>query len=186
MLGSQTNVVTRTSDAHLHILGDLNFKIALRIFRFGLPSVELFKSLDESINALYIFLHFDQHLLPQRNDTANLETCSYLNLINPRLTIAITRCSAPPSLQPSKKCGRRTRWDGGESSEQRLARALLLLARFGKKDKAEEVVPDISQETLAEMVGTTRSRVNCFMNKFRKLGFIDYNDRLRVHIVIRF
>jgi CRP/FNR family transcriptional regulator, cyclic AMP receptor protein len=67
------------------------------------------------------------------------------------------------------------------SSEQRLARALLLLARFGKKDKAEEVVPDISQETLAEMVGTTRSRVNFFMNKFRKLGFIDYNGSLRVH-----
>jgi CRP/FNR family cyclic AMP-dependent transcriptional regulator len=67
------------------------------------------------------------------------------------------------------------------SSEKRLARALLLLARFGKKDMPEEVIPDISQETLAEMIGTTRSRVNFFMNKFRKLGFIDYNDRLRVH-----
>jgi CRP/FNR family transcriptional regulator, cyclic AMP receptor protein len=67
------------------------------------------------------------------------------------------------------------------SSEKRLARALLLLARFGKKDKPEEVVPDVSQETLAEMIGTTRSRVNFFMNKFRRLGFIDYNDRLRVH-----
>ncbi len=67
------------------------------------------------------------------------------------------------------------------SSEKRLARALLLLARFGKKDRPEEVVPDISQETLAEMIGTTRPRVNFFMNKFRRLGFIDYNDRLRVH-----
>ena len=67
------------------------------------------------------------------------------------------------------------------SSEKRLARALLLLARFGKKDEPEEVIPDISQETLAEMIGTTRSRMNFFMNKFRKLGFIDYNDRLRVH-----
>jgi CRP/FNR family transcriptional regulator, cyclic AMP receptor protein len=66
------------------------------------------------------------------------------------------------------------------SSEQRLARTLLLLSRFGKKDRPEEVIPDISQETLAEMIGTTRSRVNFFMNKFRKLGFIDYNDRLRV------
>jgi CRP/FNR family cyclic AMP-dependent transcriptional regulator len=64
------------------------------------------------------------------------------------------------------------------SSEKRLA---LLLARFGKKDRPEEVVPDISQETLAEMIGTTRPRVNFFMNKFRRLGFIDYNDRLRVH-----
>jgi len=67
------------------------------------------------------------------------------------------------------------------SSERRLARALLLLARFGKKDRPEEVIPDVSQETLAEMIGTTRSRVNFFMNKFRRLGFIDYNDRLRVH-----
>jgi CRP/FNR family transcriptional regulator, cyclic AMP receptor protein len=67
------------------------------------------------------------------------------------------------------------------SSEKRLARALLLLASFGKKDRPEEVIPDVSQETLAEMIGTTRSRVNFFMNKFRKLGFIDYNDRLRVY-----
>jgi len=67
------------------------------------------------------------------------------------------------------------------SSERRLARALLLLARFGKKDRPEEVIPDVSQETLAEMIGTTRSRVNFFMNKFRKLGFIDYNGKLRVN-----
>ncbi len=67
------------------------------------------------------------------------------------------------------------------SSEKRLARALLILARFGKKGKPEEVIPQISQETLAEMVGTTRSRVNFFMNKFRKLGFIDYNGGLQVH-----
>jgi CRP/FNR family transcriptional regulator, cyclic AMP receptor protein len=61
------------------------------------------------------------------------------------------------------------------SSEKRLARTLLLLARFGKQDKPEPVVPKISQEMLAEMIGTTRSRVNFFMNKFRKLGFIKYN-----------
>jgi CRP/FNR family cyclic AMP-dependent transcriptional regulator len=67
------------------------------------------------------------------------------------------------------------------SSEKRLARALLLLAHFGKQDSPEEVTPDVSQETLAEMIGTTRSRVNFFMNKFRKLGFIDYNGGLRVH-----
>ena len=66
-------------------------------------------------------------------------------------------------------------------SEKRLARALLLLAHFGKKDSPEEITPDVSQETLAEMIGTTRSRVNFFMNKFRKLGFIDYNGGLRVH-----
>ena len=61
------------------------------------------------------------------------------------------------------------------SSEKRLARTLLLLARYGKEDKAKRVLPKLSQETLAEMVGTTRSRVNFFMNKFRKLGLIEYN-----------
>jgi CRP/FNR family transcriptional regulator, cyclic AMP receptor protein len=69
------------------------------------------------------------------------------------------------------------------SSEKRLARMLLLLAHFGKEGKAEVLVPKISQETLAEMVGTTRSRVSFFMNRFRKLGFIDYDggSGLQVH-----
>jgi len=67
------------------------------------------------------------------------------------------------------------------SSEKRLARILLLLANFGKEGRPEPVPTKISQETLAEMVGTTRSRVSQFMNKFRKLGFIDYNGHLQVH-----
>jgi CRP/FNR family cyclic AMP-dependent transcriptional regulator len=67
------------------------------------------------------------------------------------------------------------------SSEKRLARILLLLAQFGKESKPETVVPKISQEVLAEMIGTTRSRVNFFMNRFRKLGFIEYNGEIRVH-----
>jgi CRP/FNR family cyclic AMP-dependent transcriptional regulator len=67
------------------------------------------------------------------------------------------------------------------SAEKRLARVLLLLAHFGKDDKPEPVIAKISQETLAEMIGTTRSRVSFFMNKFRKLGFIDYNGELHVH-----
>ena len=67
------------------------------------------------------------------------------------------------------------------SSEKRLARVLLLLAHFGKDGKEELVIPKVSQETLAEMIGTTRSRVSFFLNKFRKLGFIDYNGELRVH-----
>jgi CRP-like cAMP-binding protein len=67
------------------------------------------------------------------------------------------------------------------SSEKRLARALLLLSRVGKEAKSETVIPRVSQETLAEMVGTTRSRVNFFMNKFRKLGFIDYDGGLEVN-----
>jgi len=67
------------------------------------------------------------------------------------------------------------------SSEKRLARILLLLAHFGKEGKPENVIPKISQEVLAEMIGTTRSRVNFFMNRFRKLGFIEYNGDLEVH-----
>jgi CRP-like cAMP-binding protein len=67
------------------------------------------------------------------------------------------------------------------SSEKRLARVLLLLAHFGKEGKPETVIAKISQETLAEMIGTTRSRVSFFMNKFRKLGFIAYNGELHVH-----
>ena len=67
------------------------------------------------------------------------------------------------------------------SSEQRLARTLLLLAHYGKEGTSEPIVPEINQETLAGMVGTTRSRVNFFLNKFKKLGFIDYEDGMRVH-----
>jgi CRP/FNR family transcriptional regulator, cyclic AMP receptor protein len=67
------------------------------------------------------------------------------------------------------------------SSEKRLARTLLLLARYGKEDKPQGLLPKVSQEMLAEMVGTTRSRVNFFMNKFRKLGFIRYNGGLQIN-----
>jgi CRP/FNR family transcriptional regulator, cyclic AMP receptor protein len=67
------------------------------------------------------------------------------------------------------------------SSEKRLARVLLLLAEFGKPGEPESLIPEITQETLAEMIGTTRSRVSFFMNRFRKLGFIEYNGRIHVH-----
>ena len=67
------------------------------------------------------------------------------------------------------------------SSEKRLARTLLLLARYGEPEASHRTLPRVSQETLAEMVGTTRSRVNFFMNKFRKLGFIEYNGGLKIH-----
>ena len=67
------------------------------------------------------------------------------------------------------------------SSEKRLARVLLLMAEFGQAGEPETLIPKISQETLAEMIGTTRSRVSFFMNRFRKLGFIDYNGRIQVH-----
>jgi len=67
------------------------------------------------------------------------------------------------------------------STEKRLARTLLLLARFGEHGKPDKIIPQMSQETLAEIIGTTRSRVNFFMNKFRKLGFIQYNGEIHVH-----
>jgi CRP/FNR family transcriptional regulator, cyclic AMP receptor protein len=67
------------------------------------------------------------------------------------------------------------------SSEKRLARILLLMAEFGKPGEPETLIPQVTQETLAEMIGTTRSRVSFFMNRFRKLGFIEYNGRIRVH-----
>lgn len=67
------------------------------------------------------------------------------------------------------------------SSEKRLARILLLMAEFGKPGEPETLIPPITQETLADMIGTTRSRVSFFMNRFRKLGFIEYNGRIRVH-----
>jgi CRP/FNR family cyclic AMP-dependent transcriptional regulator len=67
------------------------------------------------------------------------------------------------------------------SSEKRLARTLLLLARYGAQEQPQKVIPNVSQETLAEMIGTTRSRVNFFMNKFRKLGFIQYDGEIHVN-----
>ena len=67
------------------------------------------------------------------------------------------------------------------SSEKRLARILLLMANFGKEGRPEPIIAKISQETLAEMIGTTRSRVSFFMNKFRELGLIDYNGSIEVH-----
>ena len=70
------------------------------------------------------------------------------------------------------------------SSEKRLARTLLLLARYGMADKPQAILPKLSQEMLADMIGTTRSRVNFFMNKFRKLGFIEYNGGLKIHTAL--
>ncbi|MGB7847380.1 MAG: Crp/Fnr family transcriptional regulator [Candidatus Acidiferrum sp.] len=67
------------------------------------------------------------------------------------------------------------------SSEKRLARTLLLLARYGKQEQPDGILPKVSQETLASMIGTTRSRVNFFMNKFRKMGFIEYNGKIKVN-----
>jgi Crp-like helix-turn-helix domain len=83
--------------------------------------------------------------------------------------------TCPPGLQTTSRGKKRN------SSEKRLARALLLLANFGKEGRPEPIIAKVSQETLAEMIGTTRSRVSFFMNKFRQLGFIEYNGNLEIH-----
>jgi CRP-like cAMP-binding protein len=95
-----------------------------------------------------------------------------------------SRTNAAVSPERISAEGGNVRWPRHElfnCSEKRLARTLLLLARYGEPDVSHPTLPKVSQEVLAEMVGTTRSRVNVFMNKFRKLGFIDYNGGLKVN-----
>jgi CRP-like cAMP-binding protein len=97
-------------------------------------------------------------------------TLAGLYQLNPLKEECLTQCRTP------------IRFDQlFNSSEKRLARALLLLANFGKDGRPEPIIATVSQETLAEMIGTTRSRVSYFMNKFRKLGLIDYNGRIEIH-----
>ncbi len=113
--------------------------------------------------------------------------CSLLRIEKKAMMGAIHREHEISDLFVAYLLGRNIRYEADlvdqlfNSSEKRLARVLLLLARFGKEGTPETVVPKISQEMLAEMIGTTRSRVSFFMNRFRNLGFIDYNGGLQVH-----
>jgi len=113
--------------------------------------------------------------------------CELLRVEKKAMVDALHRESALADLFVSFLQARSVRYEADlvdqlfNSSEKRLARILLMLAHFGKEGKPETVVPKISQEVLAEMVGTTRSRVSFFMNRFRKLGFIHYNGGLQVH-----
>jgi CRP/FNR family transcriptional regulator, cyclic AMP receptor protein len=120
---------------------------------------------------------------PLRMATASAMTeCSILRLQKETMVRMLHNEPALSELFMAYLLSRNVRIDQlFNSSEKRLARILLLLTRFGKDGQHEPVVPKISQETLAEMVGTTRSRVSLFMNKFRKLGFIEYNGGLQVH-----
>jgi CRP-like cAMP-binding protein len=127
---------------------------------------------------------------PMRMATASaLVECTVLRIDREEMLRVLHRESAFSDLFVSLLLARTTRFQEDlvdqlfNSSERRLARILLLLAQFGKTSKPETVIPNISQETLAGMVGTTRSRVSFFMNRFRKLGFIDYQpgDVLQVH-----
>jgi CRP/FNR family transcriptional regulator, cyclic AMP receptor protein len=127
---------------------------------------------------------------PLRMGSANAMTgCELLRIDKKAMMLALHREHAFSDLFVAYLLARNIRYEEDlvdqlfNSSEKRLARILLLLAHFGKEGAPETVVPKISQETLAEMVGTTRSRVNFFMNRFRKLGFVDYNTRhgLQVH-----
>jgi CRP/FNR family transcriptional regulator, cyclic AMP receptor protein len=113
--------------------------------------------------------------------------CELMRIDKKAMMLALHRQHAMSDMFVAYLLGRNIRYEADlvdqlfNSSEKRLARILLLLARFGKEGVPETVVPKISQETLAEMIGTTRSRVSFFMNKFRKLGFIHYNGGLEVH-----
>jgi CRP-like cAMP-binding protein len=125
---------------------------------------------------------------PQRVATASaMDVCSIMRIEKTRIVRLLYEEPAFSEIFVAHLLSRSIRVEEDlvdqlfNSSEKRLARVLLLLANFGKEGPPEPVIAKISQETLAEIVGTTRSRVSFFMNKFRKLGFIDYKDRLEVH-----
>jgi CRP/FNR family transcriptional regulator, cyclic AMP receptor protein len=125
---------------------------------------------------------------PLRMGTATAMTeCELMRIAKKAMMEALHREHTLSDMFTAYLLGRNIRYEADlvdqlfNSSEKRLARTLLLLAHFGKEGVPQTVVPKISQETLAEMVGTTRSRVSFFMNRFRKLGFIQYNGGLEVH-----
>ncbi|HLY17143.1 MAG TPA: Crp/Fnr family transcriptional regulator [Bryobacteraceae bacterium] len=126
--------------------------------------------------------------LPKRMATASAITdCSIVRLAKPAMLRLLREDVAFSGMVLSYVLTRNNRIEADlvdqlfNSSEKRLARILLLLANFGKESEPELDIPDISQETLAGLVGTTRSRISFFMNKFRRLGFIDYNGGIKVH-----
>jgi CRP/FNR family cyclic AMP-dependent transcriptional regulator len=116
-----------------------------------------------------------------------LTDCNVMRIEHKEMILALHREHTLSDMFTAYLLGRNIRYEEDlvdqlfNSSEKRLARILLLLAHFGKEGRPEKVIPRISQETLAEMVGTTRSRVNFFLNRFRKFGFISYNGELEVH-----
>ena len=116
-----------------------------------------------------------------------LTDCGLMQIDKKAMMLALHREHTLSDMFVAYLLGRNIRYEEDlvdqlfNSSEKRFSRILLLLAHFGKEGRPEKVIPKISQETLAEMVGTTRSRVNLFMNRFRKLGFIHYNGELEVH-----
>jgi CRP/FNR family cyclic AMP-dependent transcriptional regulator len=125
---------------------------------------------------------------PLRMASATAMTdCQLIRIEREAMVLALHREHTLSDMFVAYLLGRNIRYEEDlvdqffNSSEKRLARTLLLLAHFGKEGQPEKVIPKISQETLAEIVGTTRSRVNFFMNRFRKLGFIRYNGELEVH-----
>jgi CRP/FNR family transcriptional regulator, cyclic AMP receptor protein len=126
---------------------------------------------------------------PLRMGSATAMTdCELMRIEKKAMMLALHQEHTLSDLFTAYLLGRNIRYEADlvdqlfNSSEKRLARILLLLAQFGKEGVPDTVIPKISQETLAEMVGTTRSRVSFFMNRFRKLGFVDYGERgLQVH-----
>ncbi|PYX84699.1 MAG: Crp/Fnr family transcriptional regulator, partial [Acidobacteria bacterium] len=127
------------------------------------------------------------HNLVHMGSATAMTDCAVLRIEKKAMVDALHREHTLSDLFMAYLLGRNIRYEEDlvdqlfNSSEKRLARILLLLAHFGKEGVPETVIPKISQETLAEMIGTTRSRVSFFMNRFRKLGFIHYNGGLQVH-----
>jgi CRP/FNR family transcriptional regulator, cyclic AMP receptor protein len=125
---------------------------------------------------------------PRRMGSAEaMEECEIMRIEKEAMLLALHRENKLSDMFVAYLLGRNIRYEADltdqlfNSSEKRLARILLLLAHFGQERKPDKVIPRISQETLAEMVGTTRSRVSFFMNKFRRMGFIHYNGELQIH-----
>lgn len=116
-----------------------------------------------------------------------MEECELMRIEKDAMLLALHRENKLSDMFVTYLLSRNIRYEADlvdqlfNSSEKRLARTLLLLAQFGKEGRPERIIPKISQETLAEMIGTTRSRVSFFMNRFRKLGFIKYNGELEIH-----
>jgi CRP-like cAMP-binding protein len=183
----------------------VHYEVDSQIFRQGDPADSLFYlrggkvklsvTSEEGKEAIIAILDADEFFgegclagQPLRMATATaVEACAVTRIAKPLMARMLHNEQGVAQLFVTHLLYRNIRYEADlvdqlfNSSERRLARILLLLAHFGKESKMETVVPGITQEALAQMIGTTRSRVNYFMNKFKKLGFISYNGGLTVN-----
>jgi CRP/FNR family cyclic AMP-dependent transcriptional regulator len=184
-------VVQYKADSRIFRQGDL----ADSLFYLRKGKVKLSVTSEEGKEAIIAILDVDEFFgegclagQPLRMATATaVEACALTRIAKPLMARMLHDEQGVAQLFVTHLLYRNIRYEADlvdqlfNSSERRLARILLLLAHFGKESKMESVVPGITQEALAQMIGTTRSRVNYFMNKFKKLGFISYNGGLTVN-----